>query len=82
MNAPIRFRQETNPDHSHFFVSAIHGGRAYLLAGPYPTHTDALERVDTVRAEAAVRDTSGKAAFAAFGTSSSSIPHETKLGAM
>lgn len=32
-----------------YFVSAVDNGQFWLLAGPYETHAEALERVDRVR---------------------------------
>ena len=73
------FRETTNPDHTQFYVSAFYGGRAYLLAGPYPTHDEALARVGDVKAYAIDRDPRGF--WASYGTASSNEIRDTKLGA-
>lgn len=53
------------PDAS-YYVSAEDGGRSALASGPYPTHAEALARVDEVR-ERAIRS-DGKAHFYSWGT--------------
>jgi hypothetical protein len=49
-----------------YYVSAEDGGRSALASGPYPTHAEALARVDEVR-ERAIRS-DGKAHFYSWGT--------------
>lgn len=49
-----------------YYVSVQDGKRTALLAGPWPTHREALDMVDTVRALAQSLDPRG--AFYAFGT--------------
>lgn len=50
--APSAYLPETNPDHTAFYVSAIDGARAALIAGPYSTHQIALDAVRGVKARA------------------------------
>jgi hypothetical protein len=50
-----------------YFVSAVDGGRFWLLAGPYPTHRLALDMVETVR-QIAKRDPDPREAFVGYGT--------------
>lgn len=57
-------KPDTRP--GHYYVSVIDGDRRSLLAGPWPTHKAALDRVDSVRSLALEVDT--KSAFYAFGT--------------
>ncbi|WP_444668374.1 hypothetical protein [Cereibacter changlensis] len=53
----MNFRDAANPDHTAFYVSAIDGkDRPRLAAGPYPTHAEALERLDAVRTHITDRD--------------------------
>lgn len=68
--APTTFRDETNPDHAAFYVSAIDNstGRAWLLAGPYGTHAAALARVRAVKDRAI--EGRPQAVFYAYGTCS------------
>lgn len=61
----------------YFYVSAIDGDRRYLIAGPYPLHSDALERVEKVRKMADERDP--RASFMAWGTAGSDAIHKTPL---
>jgi hypothetical protein len=57
-----------NPDSAvgDYFVSVTDAGRYGLLLGPYPTHTEALERVGAVRILAEKVD--DRAWFYAYGT--------------
>ena len=50
-----------------YYVSMIDGARYALLAGPYPSHREALDMVDSAK-EAACRVNSAQCAFAGFGT--------------
>lgn len=50
----------------HFYVSVVDGKRVGLLAGPFPTHQQALDLVDEARELAQEADP--WAAFYAFGT--------------
>lgn len=68
----------TNPTHSQFYVSAINGQKRHLVAGPFDTHQDALDRVDAVRTYA--QDNDARACFMAWGTASSDVPLKTPLG--
>lgn len=65
-------------ERNHYYVSAIDGPKRYLIAGPYATHDEALERVDTVRNAAHERD--GRAWFMLWGTAGSDERHETPMG--
>lgn len=49
-----------------YYVSVIDGQRRALLAGPWPTHPEALNMVETVRVKACELDPRGH--FYAFGT--------------
>lgn len=51
----------------HYYVSVLDGSRRALLAGPWPTHVEALQMVDTVRLKACDLDARGH--WYAFGTS-------------
>jgi hypothetical protein len=51
-----------------YFVSAIDGGQYFLMAGPYPKHSEAAANVDKVKQIAIDQDGTGKAAFMAWGT--------------
>lgn len=61
-----------------FYISAIDGSRKFLVAGPYPTHAEALTLVDTVRRQACERDPRGY--FMAWGTASSDCTQKTLMG--
>lgn len=50
----------------HFYVSVVDGKRVGLLAGPFPTHKQALDLVDEARELAEEADPF--ACFYAFGT--------------
>jgi hypothetical protein len=74
-------RENTNPAHTAFYVSAIDGPKTYLVAGPYDTHQAALDRVEAVRTHADQHDP--RAHFMFWGTCS--LPqapeaHKTPLG--
>jgi hypothetical protein len=45
-----------NPDPrpGPYFVSAIDGSKAYIMAGPYETHGEALAKVDPARGSAGI----------------------------
>ena len=62
----------------NYYVSAIDGDRRYLVAGPYDTHAEALDRVGAVRTHAEQRDP--RAHFMAWGTAGSPDAHVTPLG--
>ena len=55
-----------SPVSGNYYVSAVDGPKFALLAGPYPSHAQALDMVDTVTAVAMKLDP--KAAFYGFGT--------------
>ena len=50
----------------HFYVSVVDGGRVGLLAGPFPTHKEALDLVDASKRLAQEADPF--ACFYAYGT--------------
>ena len=76
--APPKWREETNPDHTLFYVSAHDGPRVYVVAGPYGSHAEAEGAVFTVRMAAEER--SRRAVWMGWGTSSSNERIETPLG--
>ena len=49
-----------------YYVSVVDGPRYALLAGPYETHQEALDKVDEARKAAYTMDV--KAVFYAYGT--------------
>ena len=51
-----------------FFVSAMDGNQYFLMAGPYPEHSEAKANVEKVKSIARQYDSAGKAAFLAWGT--------------
>jgi hypothetical protein len=53
----------------NYFVTALDGPSFYYMAGPYPTHAEALALVDKAKAIAYEHD--GKAWFMAWGTARS-----------
>lgn len=55
-----------NPHPGAYYVSVKDQGRTALLAGPWPTHAEALAMVDTVRAKACELDPRG--VWYAYGT--------------
>lgn len=58
--------QTPDPRPGAYYVSAIDGPRSALLAGPWPTHAEALAMVDRVRALANELDP--RSHWYAFGT--------------
>lgn len=65
---------------THYYVSVVDGPRRALLAGPYPTHQEALDQVDAVRKRAIAAYQ--WAHFSWFGTASSPDARMTRWGAM
>lgn len=65
----VNFQEDVNPDHEHFYVSAIEGGMPYIVAGPYPHHQSALDAVG-IASEVGESQTP-RAAFMSWGTCSS-----------
>lgn len=57
---------ECDPRPGNYYVSVIDQGRRALLAGPWPTHAEALAQVDAVRVKACELDPRG--CWYAFGT--------------
>jgi hypothetical protein len=51
-----------------FYVSVVDGNRSGLLLGPFATHAEAIDQVESVRSWAVARDR--RAHFYAFGTTS------------
>lgn len=85
MNAPpppeapiIQFPTLSATPRKFYYVSAIDGTRKYLIAGPYPTHADALSKVGSVRQEAEEID--ARAVFMAWGTAGSDEEIKTPMG--
>lgn len=68
MNAPIRFRDEANPDHTAFYVSAIDGERFARMAGPFASLEAAQAAVASTRAQA--EEINSRAFWWAWGTCS------------
>lgn len=58
--------QEPDPRPGNYYVSVIDGKRSAFLLGPFPTHQQALDMVEPVRAKGNELDP--RAAFYAFGT--------------
>lgn len=70
-------------DQNFYFVSCVETDgrrRKSLLAGPYDTHAEALAQVDNVSHMAS--ETDPRAAWYAFGTAGSLLPHKTVFGAV
>ena len=65
-------------DTKSFYVSAIDGQKKYLIAGPYASHTEALEKVDAVNKRACELD--ARACFMAWGTAKAPV-QKTPMGA-
>jgi hypothetical protein len=65
---------------AHFYVSAIDGTKKFLIAGPYPTHDDALQAVPKVRRAACDQDC--RADFMSWGTAGSPRAMRTPMGAV
>ncbi len=58
--------QETCPDGGKYFVSAVDADRVFFMAGPYRTHQEALDKVQTALMIADKHD--GRAWFMSWGT--------------
>lgn len=58
--------QQPDPRTGNYYVSVIDGARVARLAGPWPTHREALDQVPAVRAKACEIDPRGH--WYAFGT--------------
>ena len=58
--------QGPDPQPGHYYVTAIDGPRRYFLAGPWPTHGEALAQVEAVRRYADAMDP--RATWMAYGT--------------
>lgn len=56
---------ETCPEGANYFVTAVDGRRFYYMAGPYPTHKQAIDAVQPAR-KVAMQD--GRAWFMSWGT--------------
>jgi hypothetical protein len=68
-----------------YYVTAIDGGRAFFMAGPYDAHQDALDHVDIVRHAACDHNqnsNAGRAAFMSFGTAATTERRATSLGVL
>lgn len=62
----------------HFYVSAIDGSKRFLVAGPYPTHQDALDKVQDTLKKADSLDP--RAWFMSWGTASNDKETKTPMG--
>jgi predicted RNA methylase len=62
---------------THFYVSAVDGGKKHLVAGPYATLEEAKAMVEGVRKHA---DSDPRAHFMAWGTAGTDREHKTPLG--
>ena len=71
-----------NPDPrpGPYFVSAIDGTKAYIMAGPYATHGEALAKVDPARDIAYDKSADGRAWFMRWGTCR--IEGSTRVGTL
>lgn len=74
--------QEVDPRPGNYYVSAIDGQRSYLVAGPWPSHAQALDKVREVMDFAIENDRSGRAHFMSWGTTRSEMDdvRKTPLG--
>lgn len=80
---PVLADQEPDPRPGCYYVSAMLRGdaeRGLLVAGPYPTHAEALSLVGRVRDHATRLDRTGEAHWAAWGTARTRDPAHTVLG--
>jgi biotin carboxylase len=68
--------QQPDPQTGHYFVTAIDGLRRYFLAGPWPTHAEALAQVDAVRRFA--EQTDPRAVWMAYGTARQPIEEKPR----
>ncbi|HVN82281.1 MAG TPA: hypothetical protein VMW38_25070 [Terriglobia bacterium] len=57
---------ETCPEPGNYYVTAVDGPSLYYMAGPYPTHAEALAMVEKALSIADKHD--GRAWFMAWGT--------------
>lgn len=64
----MQFRNDTNPNHKAFYVSAIDGRRIGRFAGPYASREEAEAAVHTIRLMA--EDIEPRAHWWAWGTTS------------
>ena len=69
----------TRIEAKHFYVSAVDGKKKHLIAGPYPTHDEALAQVQAVSREA--EKGNDRAVWMMWGTAGSEEPMKTPLGA-
>lgn len=75
--------QEPDTRPGCYYVSCMLRGdpeRGVLVAGPYPTHAEALSWVDRVRDHATRLDRAGEAFWATWGTARTQDPSPTILG--
>lgn len=71
--------QEIKTDKKFYYCSIIDGRKQGLLAGPYPDHKTALDKVQAVK-DMAYAANPAQAAFAAFGTAGSNEEFKTVFG--
>jgi hypothetical protein len=64
-------RQRPDPRPGFYYVSAIDGARKVFARGPFPTHREALDRVDATRT--AVEKVDPRAPWYAWGTARSEV---------
>lgn len=75
----IEDRETPSDAAKHFYVSAIDGPKRALVAGPYASHAEALDKVDAARLEAERREFK-LCPFIAWGTAGSPEEFKTVLG--
>jgi hypothetical protein len=68
---------ESCPQGENYFVTAVDGSRWYYMAGPYPTHQQALDKVNEALKIANKND--GRAWFMSWGTVKS---YRTEMGSI
>lgn len=76
----MRLKENEMKSKKRFYISAINGPTKYLVAGPYSTHKQALDLVDSVRDRCNKIDPMSW--FFAWGTASSAEDFTTPLGAV
>jgi hypothetical protein len=71
---------QPDPQPGRYYVTAIDGAKPYFLAGPWPTHAEALAQVAAVRLFAELTDP--RAVWMAYGTARQPLDGEaiTALG--
>ena len=72
--------QQPDPQPGRYYVTAIDGPRRYFLAGPWPTHVEALAQVEVVRRYA--ERTDPRAFWMAYGTARQPLDGEAITSAL